>query len=57
MSVPGWVYVNHTHERSCLQRPEEAIGCPGAGVTGGEPSCERWEPNRGPLREQVVFLA
>ena len=40
-----------------LQRPEEDIRSPGAGVVDGyEPSCGCWELNSGPLQEQQVLL-
>lgn len=40
-----------------LQRPEEDIRSPGAGVVDGyEPSCGCWELNSGPLQEQQILL-
>lgn len=51
---------------SCLREPlaclvpmevEDGVGSPGAGGTDGwEPPCECWEPNPGPLGEQLVLL-
>lgn len=36
-----------------LSRPEEGVGSPGIGVTdSGEPPCECWESNTGPLEGQ-----
>lgn len=41
-----------------LWRLEKGVGSPGTGVRGGyEPSCGRWEPNLGPLQEQVFLPA
>ena len=42
----------------CPQRPEDGIGSPEAIVTDGyQCRCECWEPNSGPLQEQLVLLA
>jgi hypothetical protein len=40
----------------CPQKPEEDVGCPGTGVTGGgELLCECWDTNPGPLKEHPVL--
>ena len=40
----------------CMQRPEEGIGSPRAGVTNGsELPCACWEENPVPLKEQLML--
>ena len=42
----------------CSWRPEEGVGSPETGVTGGcEPLCGCWELNPGPLQEQQGLLS
>lgn len=41
-----------------IQTSEEAVTHPGLVFTDGcEPPCECWEPNPGPLKEQVLTIA
>ena len=55
MSVlPACMYVYHMYAW-CQWRPEEGIGSPGTGVLDGcEALYECWDPNPGPLKEQVL---
>ena len=41
----------------CQQRPEESTGSSGTRVTDGcEPPRGYWEPNPGPLKEQLAII-
>lgn len=51
------VYINGscTYMSEYPRNPEEDVGSPGAGVTGGcELQCGCWKLNEGPLQQQCV---